>query len=146
MSSFLARYPLLSPMQQRLIEEGTSQRGKDTNIEEEGRVGGSVDSADESVPGGDPEADSIAVPKASLLKRHAARLVELSDSGSDNSNDKTIYDKITVAILTHFCDVLSLDQATIDEADTTKTKKRRLFDFVLGEVCQLYLSLTNISN
>lgn len=153
--AFLKRYPLVSPAQQTLIEESATNAAEEDDVVSDDQNGGeapSPGSPDELSDAGTPPREPMhrrelddddtegqptaavvrASVKVSVLKRHALKLVDFVESGGDE--DKPIYDKITVAILVHFCDILALDRAQIEKT-TRKSEKRKLFDFILHQVC-----------
>lgn len=119
--------------------------------EEEGSEGGRPMTRTQAVEGetsaGEPAPDAgntpakSALPKVGILRRHATRLLEFAESGSD-SDDKSVYDKLTLVVLSCFSDTLSLDQSqlALDEANKSKTKKRALFDAILKEVSPVMLT------
>lgn len=157
-NAFLRRYPRVSTIQENLIEGSNADTVEEDDmaldVEDDAEVGShqSLDDAARSDAGQLEEADiegqpivASAVPsvQAKVLKRHATKLVDFVES--DEENDKPVYDRITLAILAHFCDILSLDRSQIDRSGL-KTDKRRLFNFLLEEVRRLsnYMTANNL--
>ena len=159
--AFLGRCPLLSPQQQRLVDEynaktqkqGSSRKGKQPSKlkdgednsdhvgierEENEREDGTEEEAD--VGRSDTQTGSSALdvhrapPKANALRRAVIRLVNLAED-FDEDESGLIYSSITLSMLEELFGILSLDPpADAQAGGASKTTKRIHYDFILQHV------------
>ncbi|KAJ3525918.1 hypothetical protein NMY22_g10376 [Coprinellus aureogranulatus] len=122
--SFMGRYPQLSVVQQSLVDDHSDDSSDISDAE----------SRDEDAhpllgqPGTAPEPSSPTLPDFKTLAKHAKKLIALVD---DDGPNESVYRAITVKILAHFCDILSLERPPIEKTKSgSQTSKQQLFHLV----------------
>ncbi|KAJ3544294.1 hypothetical protein NMY22_g2823 [Coprinellus aureogranulatus] len=133
--AFMERYPELSVMQQSLVddhEDDSTEMSETEELEQPDgdNLNGSLHVEPEGTKGVgiSTQPSSSALPNFKVLAKHARKLLSLVES--DSTSD-AVYKAVTVKILAHFCDILSIARPPAEQMNGgSQTAKQRLFHLV----------------